>query len=147
MRDQPIDDEASLRFRLATSSVGTKVPVKVLRAGKELTLDVPLSAPPEVPARDKSVLEGRMPLAGATVMNMSPAVAEELGLVEYKNGVVFAAIQPGSYAARFIRPGDMLTAVNNQPVKNVAELKASIAGGIQSVSISRDGLVNTIQFR
>ena len=28
MRDQPIDDEAGLRFRLATLSVGTKVPVK-----------------------------------------------------------------------------------------------------------------------
>ena len=32
MRDWPIDDEASLRFRLATTAVGDTVPVKVLRA-------------------------------------------------------------------------------------------------------------------
>lgn len=147
MRDQPIDDEAGLRFRLATLSVGTKVPVKVVRAGKEVTLTVPLAAPPEKPARDKSVLEGRIPLTGATVMNMSPAVAEEMGLVEYRTGVVVSQVQPGSYAARFLRPGDMVTAVNNQPVKSVAELKAGIAGGMQSVSISREGLVSTIQFR
>lgn len=147
MRDQPIDDEAGLRFRLATLSVGTKVPVKVLRGGKEVTLNVPLTAPPEKPARDKSVLEGRQPLSGTTVMNMSPAVAEELGLVEYKSGVVVAQIQPGSYSSRFLRPGDMVTAVNNQPVKDVAELKRIIAGGVQSVSIGREGLVSTIQFR
>src|SRR4051812_11667477 len=47
LRDQPIDDEASLRFRLATLAVGETVPVKVIRGGKELTLEVPLAAPPE----------------------------------------------------------------------------------------------------
>ena len=148
MRDHPIDDEAGLRFRLATLSVGTKVPVKVVRAGKEVILEVPLAAPPENPARDKAVLEGRQPLSGATVMNLSPAVAEELGLVEWRPGVIVSQIQPGSYAARFLRQGDMVTAINNQPVKTVADLRKGIAGGVQSVSLGREGgMVSTIQFR
>ena len=33
LRDLPIDNEASLRFRLATLSVGDTVPVKVMRGG------------------------------------------------------------------------------------------------------------------
>ena len=148
MRDQPIDDEAGLRFRLATLSVGTKVPVKVMRAGKEVILEVPLAAPPENPARDKAVLDGRQPLSGATVMNLSPAVAEELGLVEWRPGVIVSQVQQGSYAARFLRPGDMVTAINNQPVKSVADVRKGIAGGVQSVSLGRDGgMVSTIQFR
>jgi Do/DeqQ family serine protease len=148
MRDQPIDDEAGLRFRLATLSVGTKVSVKVVRAGKEVILEVPLAAPPEEPARDKAVLDGRQPLSGATVMNLSPAVAEELGLVEWRPGVIVAQIQPGSYAARFLRQGDMVTAINNHPVKTVADVRKGIAGGVQSVSLGRDGgMVSTIQFR
>ncbi len=148
MRDQPIDDEAGLRFRLATLSVGTKVPVKVVRAGKEVILEVPLAAPPENPARDKAVLDGRQPLSGATVMNLSPAVAEELGLVEWRPGVIVTQIQPGSYAARFLRQGDMVTAINNQPVKTVADLRKGIAGGVQSVSLGREGgMISTIQFR
>ena len=43
LRDQPIDDEAAMRFRLATLSVGETVPIKVLRSGKEVTLQLPLA--------------------------------------------------------------------------------------------------------
>jgi S1-C subfamily serine protease len=56
-------------------------------------------------------------------------------------------VQPGSYAARFLRPGDMVTAINGQEVKNVADLKRRIAAGIASLSVGREGMVSTIQFR
>ena len=147
LRDLPIDNEAGLRFRLATLSVGDTVPVQVMRGGKEITLQVPLMAPPEKPLRDRSLLEGRQPLSGATVVNMSPAVADELGLIEWKDGVAVIEVTPGSYAGRFLRPGDMLTAVNGQPLKSVSDLKTRIASGVQNVSIGREGLVSTIQFR
>jgi Do/DeqQ family serine protease len=147
LRDLPIDNEAGLRFRLATLSVGDTVPVQVMRGGKEITLEVPLMAPPEDPPRDRSLLEGRQPLSGATVVNMSPATADELGLIEWKDGVAVMEVTPGSYAGRFLRPGDMVTAVNGQPLKSVADLKTRIDAGVSSVSISREGLVSTIQFR
>ncbi len=147
LREQPIDDEASMRFRLATLSVGETVPIKVIRAGKEVTLQLPLSAPPENPPREKSVLEGRQPLSGATVVNLSPAVAEEMGLIEWKPGVAVVEVKGGSYAARFIRQGDMVIAINGQEVKSVADLKKRIEAGVSSMSIAREGMVSTIQFR
>ncbi|MBS0223378.1 MAG: Do family serine endopeptidase [Proteobacteria bacterium] len=147
LRDQAIDDEASLRFRLATLSVGETVPLRIIRGGKELTLQVPLAAPPEDPPRDRSVLNGRQPLSGATVVNLSPAVAEEMGLIEWRPGVAVVEIQPGSYASRFIKPGDMVIAVNGKEVQSVADLKGRIAGGVSSLSIGREGMVSTIQFR
>jgi serine protease Do len=147
LRDLPIDDEAGLRFRLATLAVGQTVPVKVIRAGKEVVLDVALAAPPEDPKRDRALLEGRQPLSGASVVNMSPAVADEMGLVEWRQGVAVVEVQPGSYAARFLRPGDMVTAINGQEVKNVAELKRRVAAGVTSMSVGREGLISTIQFR
>lgn len=147
LRGQTIDDEASLRFRLATLSVGETVPVHIIRGGKEMTLQVPLTAPPEDPPRDRSVLDGRQPLSGATVVNLSPAVAEEMGLIEWRPGVAVTEVKPGSYAARFIRPGDMVIAVNGKEVKSVAELKDRIRSGISSLSIGREGMVSTMQFR
>ena len=148
LRDQPIDDEAGLRFRLATLSVGETVPIKVVRGGKEVTLQLPLSAPPEDPPRDRSVLEGRNPLNGATVVNLSPAVAEEMGLIEWKPGVGVVEIKPGSYSARFLKTGDMVIAINGQEVKSVADLKKRIAAGApRSLSVGREGLVSTIQFQ
>lgn len=147
LREMPIDDEASLRFRLATLAAGERVPVKVIRAGKEVILEVELAAPPEKPLRERSALDGRQPLSGATVVNMSPAVADEMGLVEWKPGVAVIEVQPGSYAARFLRAGDMVSAINGQDVKNVADLKRRIAAGVQSMGVARDGMVSTIQFR
>jgi len=123
------------------------VQIGVIRGGKEMTLDVPLMAPPEDPPRERTVLDGRQPLSGATVVNLSPAVAEEMGLIEWRPGVAVMQVQPGSYAARFMRPGDMVVSVNGKDVKNVADLKAKIAAGVASLSISRQGLVSTIQFR
>ncbi|MEA2846704.1 MAG: hypothetical protein QOG78_1985 [Rhodospirillaceae bacterium] len=147
LKDQPIDDEASLRFRLATLQVDTVVPVKVIRAGKELVFDMKLAAPPEDPPRDPAVLEGRQPLSGAGVANLSPAVADELGLVEWRPGVIVMEVKAGSFAGRFVRPGDMILSVNGQDVKNVADLKKRIAATVSSVSIGREGMVSTVQFR
>ncbi|HEX9556624.1 MAG TPA: trypsin-like peptidase domain-containing protein, partial [Reyranella sp.] len=147
LKDQPIDDEASLRFRLATLQVDATVPVKIIRGGKEFVFEMKLAPPPETPPRDQAVLDGRQPLSGAAVANMSPAVADELGLVEWRPGVIVMEIKPGSFAGRFVRPGDMILGVNGQDVKNVADLKKHIAAGVASVSIGREGMVSTVQFR
>jgi len=147
LKDQPIDDEASLRFRLATLQVDSTVPVKVIRGGKEFVFNMKLAAPPEDPPRDQAVLEGRQPLSGAGVANLSPAVADELGLVEWRPGVIVMEVKAGSFAGRFVRPGDMILSVNGQDVKNVAELKKRIAATVSSVSIGREGMVSTVQFR
>ena len=147
LRDQLIDDEASLRFRLSTLQVDETVAVRLIRAGKEVTVQLKLAAPPEKPLRERSVLEGRQPLSGATVVNMSPAVAEEMGLAEWRHGVTVVEVKPGAYAGRFVRPGDMILATNGQDVKSVEELKKRIAAGISSVSIGREGMVSTVQFR
>ncbi len=141
IREQAIDDEAALRFRLSTLNVGTVVPVKVMRAGKEVVVQLKLAAPPEDPPRDLSLLEGRQPLSGASVVNMSPAVAEEMGLAEWRPGIVIVEVKNGAYAGRFVRPGDMILAVNGQDVKNVADLKKRVASGITSISVGRDGVV------
>ena len=93
------------------------------------------------------MLEGRQPLSGAGVANLSPAVADELGLVEWRPGVIVTEVKAGSFAGRFVRPGDMILSVNGQDVKNVADLKTRIAAGVASVSIGREGMVSTVQFR
>lgn len=147
IREQVIDDEAGLRFRLSTLNTDVTVPVRVMRSGKEVVVNVKLAAPPENPPRDKAQLDGRQPLSGATVVNMSPAVAEEMGLAEWRAGVVVLEVKPGAYAGRFVRQGDMILGINGQDVKNVDDLKKRLGGQVSSVSIGRDGMVSTVQFR
>ena len=52
--------------------------------------------PPENPLRDPVRSRGRTPFAGATLVNMSPAVADELQIDVADDGVVLAELEERS---------------------------------------------------
>jgi serine protease Do len=149
INDQPVDDESALRFRLATQSVDATVRIRALRQNQEETFVVKVSAPPEIPPRDRTRLTGRQPLTGVTVMNMSPAVADELAIEPTAGGVIVAEVPQGVFAAQFLKPGDFIVAINGREIDSVATLRAAIA--VQpdrwSVSVRRNGQVRTFNFR
>ena len=82
-----------------------------------------LETPPEVPARQKTLLKGAQPVSGATVVNLSPAVAEERGLNQLLTGVIIIGIEKGSPAARIgFRPGDIVLQINKTRIVSVLDL-------------------------
>jgi Do/DeqQ family serine protease len=83
----PVRASRDIRFR----------PDHGARNGRRETLTVRLQPPPERPARDAIRLRARSPLAGANVLNVSPAVADELQL-DWGSGVVIEDVQEGSAA-------------------------------------------------
>ena len=50
------------------------------RGGQNQTVNVRAEAAPATPARDEQTIGGQSPFTGATVVNLSPATADELGL-------------------------------------------------------------------
>ena len=124
-----VDDDRSLRYRIATLAVGDAATLKLWRKGAGLEVRVALEAPVEDPPRDLTPLGGAHPLAGAVVANMSPALAEEIapGLFDPGAGVYILQIRGGSPAARFgFRPGDSLREVNSRRIGTVRELIAAL---------------------
>ncbi len=118
-------DAQALRYRIATRAVGEEARLSVFRKGKELTFVAPLSPAPEDPPRHETELTGRHPMAGATIANLSPALAEELsGMGVPDSGVIVMAIRRASAAAlvRF-RPGDVVVAINGEEVSRVREVQ------------------------
>jgi Do/DeqQ family serine protease len=145
---QSVDDERSLNFRLATLPPEGSTELKVLRAQREVTLKLALQPAPETPARDTTLLAGRTPFAGATVVNLSPAVADEMNLDPALRGVIVISVQPNSIASRSFRPGDQVMSVNDQPVDSVAGLRDLGADTRQwKIVIRRDGRALTISVR
>ena len=87
-----------------------------------------LVAPPEDPPRNETLLEGSHPLSGATVVNLSPAVAEELSAIGVPDsGVIIMELHRGTPAAlmRF-SPGDLVIAVNEHEIETVADLERAL---------------------
>jgi Do/DeqQ family serine protease len=121
-----VDDVHALRFRIATRSIGESVDLRVVRRGAEKTLNFRLVAPPEKPPRNLARLQGRNPFAGATVANLSPALAAEIGFDEDAAGVIMLDVENPSTAARLgFRPQDIIREVNGRHIVKVADIKAA----------------------
>jgi Do/DeqQ family serine protease len=123
-----ISDVQALRFRIATQTVGGTARMTVWREGKERVLPVSLIAPPEVPPRDSTLLRGNQPLAGATVANLSPALADELGLEITPRGVIILETRRGSPVQQLrLAAGDMIQKINDTEIRTVDDLKRLVA--------------------
>ena len=137
-----IDDRAGLLFRIATLRLGTTAELTALRQGRSSTLRFDVIAPPEIPPRNVTELEGRHPFSGAAVADLSPALAEELKIEAVQRGVVVMRIRRGSIARRLgFRPGDVVLGINGSKPRSVAGLKRLLAARVERwrVSLLRDG--------
>ena len=119
--------------------------VSDLRKGQRVKTTITLVAPVEDPPRDVRDLLGRHPLTGCKVANLSPAVAQEVGVDDdTREGVVVLEVMGKTPAARLgVKRGDIVVAVNNEKVKSVAQLVTvlDLAGGGWRLSVERGGKV------
>jgi Do/DeqQ family serine protease len=125
---QPVEDAGGVGFRLAVKPLGGVATLTVLRDGKTLTLPLKLVPAPETPPRDAIRIKSRSPFQGALVMNVSPAVSEELSLDNVSKGVVVADVAEGSLAANLgVQKGDLVLAVNGAKIATTRDLEAASA--------------------
>jgi serine protease Do len=137
-----VDDPRALNFRIATLPIGDTVVLRVWRRNATVALKVELKTAPESPSREVTVLKGRQPLAGATVANLSPALADELGLDPFGEGVIIVQLERGSPANRLgFRIGDFVRAVNGAGTETVKKLMTVVGKPVDrwQVTVERDG--------
>jgi serine protease Do len=122
-----------------------------MRDGKTFTAALPLEAPSETPARGEVPLEGRHPLSGCVIANLSPAVSEELNLPGAWDGVVILRVARRGTAGQLgFRPGDIVYSINGETFDSSAAMGARLEGGGQSrsweIKFVRDGKLHTVSF-
>ena len=143
--DKPVQDPQGFQYRFVTKGIGGAAALGVLRKGQRVKTTITLVAPVEDPPRDVRDLLGRHPLTGCKVANLSPAVAQEVGVDDdTREGVVVLEVMGKTPAARLgVKRGDIVVAVNNEKVKSVAQLVTvlDLAGGGWRLSVERGGKV------
>jgi Do/DeqQ family serine protease len=145
-----VDDPEDLRFRVATLPLDAPAQLTLWRSGKQREASVTLVAPSEDPPRDTQTLDGRHPLAGVTVSNLNPALAEELSLDTAQRGVVINGVRDGSMAQRLgLQKGDVLVSLNTKQLPTVAALRqvVSAAGSPWTLSVRRGTQVLSVTVR
>ena len=118
-----IAESKELPRMMAATPVGDTVALKVLRNGKTITCQVNAG---EMQEKEVASLDTPRESLGLIVQNITPDIAQELGL-EKAGGVVVANVEPGSPASDVgIQPGDVIQGVNQKPVKDVDDFVAKI---------------------
>lgn len=143
--DKIVQDPEAFQYRFVTKGVGGTAELGLYREGKKIRTTITLIAPIEEPPRNTRDLQGKHPLAGSQVANLSPAVSTELGLDgESKTGVVVLKVEQRSNAARLgLRRGDIIVGLNTEEVSSVKQLAVllQVPGRGWRLAIERGGKV------
>jgi S1-C subfamily serine protease len=143
-----VDDPNAFGYRFATKSLGGTAQLGVVRQGRSMTLPIALQSVPDTP-RQEVQIKARSPFSGATVANLSPALADELRLDAQAEGVVITDVADGSAAQSFgFQKGDVVVLVNNEKINKPADLeRVTSAGGRQwRITIQRGGQQISVMF-
>ena len=143
---QPVDNPDSFGYRFTLKGTQGQAPLTVLRGGKQTIIQVKLMPPPENPSREPVRGRARTPFAGATLVNMSPAVADELQIEIADDGVVVADLDERGVAANVgFEKGDQIVAINGERLASTKDAERAIDrnSGYWEITVSRGGRVFT----
>jgi serine protease Do len=145
-----------LDHKLYTIGVSKKASVEYIREKATYNAEITLEVAPLKPAPDYTKITEKSLLQGATVANLSPALAEEIEIdlenllkiyAEYTNIVIVTAIKSKSIAFSYgIRPGDIILNYNDFKVTTINSLKNNInkAGQQHLLTILRNNTIINI---
>ena len=110
LNGKPISSFAALRAQVGTMPVGSKLTLGLLRDGKQVNVNLELQQSSQNQVDSSTIFSG---IEGAEMSNKGA-----------DKGVVVNNVKANSPAARIgLKKGDVIMGANQQPVKNIAELR------------------------
>jgi serine protease Do len=154
MNGQPIVMSADLPHLVGSLKDGEKAKLEIIRNGKRQTLDVAVGPMPD---DDADIGAGSGPEGGAERnsnrlgVSVSDLTAEQKKTLELKGGVVIKEVQDGPAAMIGLRPGDVISHLNNQAVasaKQFTEIAKDLPKNRSvSMRVLRQGRASFITFK
>jgi serine protease Do len=120
-----VADSTSLRNMVASSAPGTKVDVKIVRDGKEMTIGMTLGEYKEKRVIKKT--EYNNVLKGVTVQELTPTLRDRLSLPENLNGVVITNISEDSPSQGLLQANDVIQEVNRKAIQSAEDYDRAVS--------------------
>ncbi|MCS2149091.1 serine endoprotease DegP [Scandinavium manionii] len=110
LNGKPISSFSALRAQVGTMPVGSKIELGLVRDGKPVNVSLELQQSSQTQVDSSSIFNG---IDGAEMSNKGA-----------DKGVVVSSIKSGTQAAQIgLKKGDVIVGANQQPVKNIADLR------------------------
>jgi len=144
-----VNDDSGVAYYFGGKRPGQTVTVSLLKDGRESSVGVRAEPAPGKTAGGLEV-EGRNPLQGALVAQLSPALAEAQGIDPFiGKGIVVLKVAGGGIAAQVgLRPGDFIRGINGREIRTESDVSQALSqtGRRWSVTIERGGQQITSNF-
>jgi serine protease Do len=136
-----VNPDQTVSYLVANASVGTRIPLEVIRNGRRQTINVTVTQRPTEEELAKQLgVEDNEQLApenapttpgttalGLQLQTLSPQIARALNLPTGARGVVIASVDPSSDAAdKGLQRGDLIVSVNQQLVTTPTQVQAAV---------------------
>ncbi|OYQ26805.1 protease [Sandarakinorhabdus cyanobacteriorum] len=141
-----VDYDNSLSYIVATTPIGSTVPIELLRDGKRMTINATIAQRPSeavvaqragLPANDDDTpaddatkapgIEAAKASLGITLQPITAQLRQQLRIDDKVQGVVIAGISPSSdAAAKGLQRGDIILKIGQKPVTSPAEAAAAV---------------------
>ena len=137
-----VTPDETVSYLIANTSVGTRVPLEVIRGGRRMTLQVQVGQRPTEEELVKQAgggdddsdqgLGAETPVApgsalGLSMQPLNPQIIRALNLAADQKGVVITSVDPASDAAeKGLRRGDVIVSVNRQAVTQPQQVVAAV---------------------
>jgi len=143
-----INSAGELEFWAAAAGLGRKVPFTFYRRGVREVSHLATQLPPETPSREEGPVGGGGPFRDFRVSNVNPAVASEMQLDMFAEGVVVTFV-PDYLRRSGIRAGDLIRELNGREIRTARELRRIAEDRLDawSIVIERDGELSAIRIR
>ena len=120
-----IEAATDLSRLAAAAEPGTQVKVEFIREGAPQTTTMTIGTMPEE-EQPVAPVEAESPW-GVTVQDLTPDLAQRLGLAENEKGIIISGVEPGSPAAEAgLQAGDLIREVNRQPIASLSDYEKAM---------------------
>jgi len=120
-------DDRGMKFIAATKAEGETASLAVLRGGQSKQISIKMAAPPGTSKAEVVQVQGSNPFAGAVVVELSPALGEELGIDAYNGGMWVYSVPPRTIARNVgFQPGDIVREINGKTIRTKADFDSAL---------------------
>ena len=124
--DKPVKNAGELVKEIQKKKVAQKVKLGIIRDGKNMAVDVTLTAMPDKTeaVKEKEEEEERM---GARVQELNPQLASRYRISGVKRGVVVLGVEEGSLAEEIgLQEGDVILEINRKKIETVKDFEKAV---------------------
>lgn len=118
-----ITQMSMLPAMVANTEVGAKAALAVIRDGKKMDLTVEIGKMDEEEALAAGTETGTSKKLGMTVQDLTPKLAESLGITETAGVIVTDVASDSAAAEAGIARGDIILEINRKPIESLAQYK------------------------